>query len=176
MFQLGGRVPHPTAHIRIRRAAAGHMFTRSESWPTLNPFKAAASAGVLPPIVQLSTAGSSRGDAVGVSLFGAGAGLVSGGGGADAVQERHTTAERPLRDTEQHDGGQQLRPGQREVWYALNDHRNGERGGHDTRSRYIHCVYVLAFEQPGRQLHGGAEFRDSGQSHRQPHIHHAGLR
>lgn len=103
-----------------------------------------------------------------------GAGLVSGGGGADAVQERHTTAERPLRDPEQHDGGQQLRPGQREVWYALNNHPNSERGGHDTQ--YIHCVYVLAFEQPGRQLHGGAEFRDSGQSHRQPHIHHAGLR
>lgn len=29
------------------------MFTCSESWPTLNPFKAAASARVLPLIVQL---------------------------------------------------------------------------------------------------------------------------
>lgn len=37
-------------------------------------------------------------------------------------------------------------------------------------------VCVLAFEQPGRQLHRGAEFRDSGQSRRQSHIHHARLR
>lgn len=51
--------PHPTAHISIRGAAAGHMFTCSESWPTLNPFKAAASARVLPLIVQLSTTGCS---------------------------------------------------------------------------------------------------------------------
>lgn len=143
MFQLGGRrVPHPTAHIRIRRAAAGHMFTCSESLPTLNPFKAATGARVLPLIVQLSTTGCSRGDAAGVFLFGVGAGLVSGGGGADAVQERHTTAERPLRDTEQHDGGQQLRPGQREVWYALNNHRNGERRGHDALTVYSLCVCV----------------------------------
>lgn len=48
-------------------------------------------------------------------------------------------------------------------------------GRHHARSRYFHCVCVLAFEQPGRQLHRGAEFRDSGQSHRQSHIHHARL-
>lgn len=46
----------------------------------------------------------------------------------------------------------------------------------NTHVHGIFTVCVLAFEQPGRQLHRGAEFRDSGQSHRQSHIHHARLR
>lgn len=111
---------------------------------------------------------------------GFGSGLVSGGGGAHAVQERHAPTERPLRDPEQHAGGQQLRPGQREVWYALNNHPPLDGWASGIRRApfpvYSLCVCVLAFEQPGRQLHGRAEFRDSGQGHRQPHVHHAGLR
>lgn len=44
------------------------------------------------------------------------------------------------------------------------------------------CVSVclstcaLTLEQPGWQLHGGAELGDSGQSRRQPHLGHAGVR
>lgn len=88
--------------------------------------------------VQLSQAAAD----VTVSVFLVGSGLVSGGGGTDAVQERHAPTERSLWDSEQHDGGQQLRPGQREVWYALNNHPHIHRGGHPARSRYIHCVCV----------------------------------
>lgn len=42
-------------------------------------------------------------------------------------------------------------------------------------SRACVCVCVLTFEQPGWQLHRGAELGDSGQSHRQPHLGHAGV-
>lgn len=75
--------------------------------------------------VQLSPAAADATVLVDFFFFlvgGVGSGLVSGGGGAHAVQERHAPTERPLRDPEQHAGGQQLRPGQREVWYALNNH------------------------------------------------------
>lgn len=46
-------------------------------------------------------------------------GLVSGGGGKDAVQEWYTPEKWTLWDPEQHDSGQQLCTGQREVWYTL---------------------------------------------------------
>lgn len=35
------------------------------------------------------------------------------------------------------------------------------------------CVCVLTLEQPGWQLHRGAELGDSGQGHSQPHLRHA---
>lgn len=75
-------------------------------------------------------------------FFLVGSGLVSGGGGADAVQERRAPTERSLWDSEQHDGEQQLRPGQGEVWYAPNNRPHTHCGGHHARSRYVHCVCV----------------------------------
>lgn len=39
---------------------------------------------------------------------------------------------------------------------------------HGEEGYVFYYVYVLALEQPGRQLHRGADFRDSGQSYHQP--------
>lgn len=46
-------------------------------------------------------------------------GLVSGGGGEDAIKERLKPEKWILRDPEQHSREQQLRAEQREVWYTL---------------------------------------------------------
>lgn len=119
-------------------------------------------------------------------------GLVSRGGGEDAVEERFPPEERTLREPEQHGSEQQqLCAGQREVWYTLTNATPTRLTLEFTtrlgrKTMYVFTVYlmcVLAPEQPGRQLHGGAEFRGSGQGQRgpqpqpqpRPHLQHAGV-
>lgn len=78
-------------------------------------------------------------------------GLVSGGGGTDAVQERYTAEKWTLWDPKQHNNsGQQLCTGQREVWHTLNNGPTSDP--RDTPcflrrklcmfSQYVYCVCV----------------------------------
>lgn len=111
-------------------------------------------------------------------------GLVSRGGGEDAIQEWYTPQEWNLWDAKQHNSEQQLCTGQREVWYTLTN-RSPRVVENLLCFHSIFTLCVLALEQPGWQLHRGAEFRDSGQSkpnpqtqpqpQPRPHLYHAGV-
>lgn len=65
-------------------------------------------------------------------------GLVSRGGGKDAVQERHIPEKWTLWDPEQHNSGQQLCTGQREVW-----HTKKKKESPNIRPRSCYTSYFL---------------------------------
>lgn len=68
-------------------------------------------------------------------------GLVSRGGGEDALQERYTPQEWNLRDSKQR-REQQLCTGQREVWWTLTNRIPQSRWGLAMFSQYIYSVCV----------------------------------
>lgn len=69
-------------------------------------------------------------------------GMVSGGGGEDAVQERFTQKKWSLWDPEQHSSEQQLCTGQREVWYTVVNSTALQQETVFSQSIYCVCVCV----------------------------------